>query len=84
MKIVEMKVDDEFVAAGDAIGGLIGDISAKKSWTEVTANALPRLMSAVSGYAAFATDIKKVDNQMYLLRQILLAVEPAPEATPAA
>lgn len=78
MQSVQMNVDDEFFAAGDAIGILIADISAKKDVATITADALPKVVQAIAGYANFAADIKKVDNQLYLLRSILNAVEPAP------
>lgn len=70
MKTVELQVDDEFAAAGDAISSIIADIKAKKSVAEIAADALPQLIAAVGGYSKFADDIKKVDNQLYLVKAI--------------
>lgn len=78
MQQVQLQVDDEMKAAGDALGLLIADIKAGKTVAQIAADVLPGLVSAVGGYASMATDIKKPDNQLYLLRGILAAVEPAP------
>jgi hypothetical protein len=84
MTTVPLSVSPEFVAAGSAIGSIIADVVAKKTAAVVAGDALPNLIAAVGEYSAFATDIKLVDNQVYLLRCILLAVEPAAPAAPAA
>jgi hypothetical protein len=75
MKQVQLNVDDEFAAAGDAVKSLISDIKAKKSITEIAANALPNLIAAVGGYSSMAADVKKVDNQVYLIKSIADALE---------
>lgn len=77
MKQVTMNVDDEFAAAGDLIAILIADISAKKDVATIAADALPKAIAVVGAYQNFAADIKKVDNQLYLLKVILGALEPA-------
>lgn len=77
MQQVPLSVDDEIKSLGDALGILVADIKAKKSITQIAADSLPGLLSAVGGYQAAAVDIKKVDNQVYLLRALAQALEPA-------
>lgn len=86
MQQVTIMVDDEFKAAGDAIGALITDIKAGKSVEQISADVLPSLLPAISSYANFASDVKKPWNQAYLVEKIAEALEkaaPAP-AAPAA
>jgi hypothetical protein len=78
MKQVQLNVDDEFAAAGDAIKVLIADIKAGKSIAVITGDALPNLIVAIGGYANMAADVKKVDNQIYLVKSIADALEPVP------
>lgn len=75
---VELNVDDEFKAAGDALAILIVDIVAKKSITQIAADSLPLLFQAVGGFSAMGVDIKKVDNQVYLAKCLADALEPKP------
>ncbi len=77
MQIIQLNVDDEVKSLGDALTSLISDIKAKKSVGVIAADALPSLISAVGGYANMGADLKKVDNQTYLLRALGLALEPA-------
>lgn len=75
MQTITLNVDDEFKAAGDMIGTLIADLKAKKTVAQISTDVLPGLVLAMSGYANFAADIKKADNQVYLLRAIATALE---------
>lgn len=75
MQQVILNVDSEFKAAGDLIYTLIKDIKAGKNVAEIAADVLPTLMIAVSGYSAFAADVKKVDNQVYLVKALADALE---------
>ena len=80
MQQVQLQVSDEFKAAGDLIGALIADIMAHKPITTIAGDALPNLMAVLGSYSAFAADYKIVDNQIYLLKKILEAVETKPAA----
>lgn len=75
MQNVQLNVDDEVKAAGDMIKTLILDIKAKKSITAIAGDALPGLIAAVGGYASFAGDVKKSDNQVYLAKCLAEALE---------
>ncbi len=78
MQTVQLSVDEEIKSVGDAIKVLIMDIVAKKSIAVITADALPGLLSAISGFQVIGADIKKVDNQVYLAKCLAEALEPAP------
>lgn len=80
MQAVQLNVSDEMKALGDALGQLIGDIKAKKSVAQIAADVLPGLLVAVGGMSAMGADIKLVDNQVFLLKSIVGALEPAPAA----
>ncbi len=80
MQTVPLSVDDEMKAVGDAFKVLIVDIMAKKGIATITTDALPLLLSAIGGLQSMGVDIRKVDNQVYLLRCIAEALEPAPVA----
>lgn len=77
MQQIQLNVDDEFKAVGDVLAGLIADIKAKKPAAQIATDALPGLLAAVGSYASMAADIKKVDNQVYLVRAIAAALEPS-------
>lgn len=77
MQSVPLSVDDEVKSLGDALSMLVSDIKAKKGTAAIIGDALPLLMSAVAGYAAIGADIKKLDNQVYLLKCLAGALEPA-------
>lgn len=72
---VSLTVDDEVKALGDAIAGLIADIKGKKALSAVLADSIPNLMAAVGGFAAFGGDLKKGDNQIYLVKCIAEPLE---------
>lgn len=80
MQSVTLNVDDEMKAAGDAIAMIIADVKAGKGAAAIATDALPLLISAVSGYSNMGKDILKVDNQVYLVRAIAMGLEPAPAA----
>ena len=76
-----LKVDAEFAALGDALASVLSDIKAKKSIGEDFSDALAILLPALSGLASFLGDVKKVDNQVYLIKCLADALEgsaPAP------
>lgn len=72
---ITLSCSSEFIAAGNAIGALIGDLVAKKTVAQISGDVLPQALAAVGGSTNISTDIKAIDNQIYLLRCILLAVE---------
>lgn len=78
MQQVQLNVDDEMKAAGDALSLLIIDIKAGKAIAAIAGDVLPGLIAAIGGYANMGADIKKVDNQVYILRCLAGALEPAP------
>ncbi len=80
MQLVELNVDDEVKALGDALKVLVSDIKDKKSIAQIAADALPGLLAGVAGFAALGGDLKKVDNQAYLLKCLGDALEAAPVA----
>lgn len=80
MQSVTLNVDDEMKAAGDAIAMIIADVKSGKGAAAIATDALPLLISAVSGYSNMGKDILKVDNQVYLVRAIAMGLEPAPAA----
>ena len=80
MQQVELQVADEIKALGDAISGIIVDIKAKKSIAQIASDALPGLLQAVGGMQSLGADVKLVDNQVYLVRCLAQALEPAPVA----
>lgn len=82
MKQVTLNVDDEFVALGDAVKGLIADIKDGKTALQDATDAFQTLVGAVTSFSNVAVDSKKVDNQVYLGKSILDAVEAVP-AVPA-
>jgi hypothetical protein len=76
MQTVQLQVDDEIKAVADAIGGLISDIKAGKTVVQDLTDALMALVPAVSALQALPADIKKVDNQVYILKSLGDALEP--------
>lgn len=75
-RAVTLNVDDEFAALGDAIGVLIADIKAGKSALVDLEDAIAKLVPAVGAFQNIAVDVKKVDNQVYLVKAIADALEP--------
>lgn len=71
---IPLSVNGEFQAAGAALAALYGDIVAKKSISQIIADTLPAALSATAAVGDFAGDISRVDNQVYLLRCILLSM----------
>lgn len=79
MQEVVLKVDDEYVAVGQSLKNLIADIKAKKSVMQDVQDFASPLIGAIGSLAAAGVDIKKVDNEVYLLKCIADAAEaPAP------
>lgn len=74
MQSVQLQVDDEIKAMGDALKSLIVDIKAKKSVAVIAADALPNLIAAAAGFANFTADIKKPDDEAYLAKCIAEAL----------
>lgn len=83
MQQVQLQVADEVKAVADAMALLITDIKAKKSATQILTDTLPGIMTAVEGLGAMSADLKKVDDQVYLIKSLLGALEPAPVVAPA-
>lgn len=77
MQPVQLQVDDEIKAIGDAIGGLITDIKAGKGVLQDAEDAFNALVGAVASLKNIAVDIKKVDNQAYLVYALAKALEPS-------
>lgn len=75
--VKEIQVADEVAAIGDAVKALVLDIKAKKEVAVIVADVLPKLMTAVSAFQALGADLKKVDNQVYLVKCLAEAFEPA-------
>jgi hypothetical protein len=75
MQLVQLSVDDEIKSLGDSLKMLISDLVAKKPIAQVTGDVLPGLVAAISGYQAMGVDIKKVDNQAYLVKCLADALE---------
>lgn len=78
MQQVQLNVDDEVKSVADALKVLIADIQAKKPIAQIAADVLPALLSAMGSYQSVGADIKKVDNQVYLVKCLAEALEPAP------
>lgn len=79
MQQVVLQVDDEYVAFGQALKNLIGDIKAKKSVMQDITDFASPLIGSLGSIANAGADIKKVDNEVYLLKCIAEAAEaPAP------
>lgn len=78
MQQVTLNVSDEYKALGDALNGLISDIKAKKTAVQDLQDLLAPLLGAVAGLQNLGADVKLVDNQVYLIRSIASALEPAP------
>lgn len=72
---VTLNVDDEIKALGDALATLISDIKAKKSVAQIASDLLPGLMAAVSGYQNIGGDLKKVDDQTFLVHALSKALQ---------
>lgn len=84
MQAVTLNVDDEIKALADAVGTLFADIKAGKTLAQDLTDALGGVVAGVTGLANIVGDIKKVDNQTYLLHAILTQLEPVvPATTPA-
>lgn len=66
----------EIIAIGSALSDVIGAIKAKKSALEDAQAALPGLISAMAGISNVGADLKKPENQVYLLWAIVQALEP--------
>lgn len=77
MQQKQLNVADEFASLGDALNKLISDIRAKKSATQIATDVFPGLMQAVMGMDQMIGDIKLVDNQVYIIKSIADAFEPA-------
>lgn len=75
MQPVQLQVDDEVKAVGDAIAGLVADIKAGKSVIVDAEDAFNALVGAVAGLKNIVVDIKKVDNQAYLAYALAKALE---------
>lgn len=76
MQTVQLSVDDEVKAAGDALKVLIIDIKAKKPIAQIAADALPGLLAAAGGFQNLGADIKKPDNEAYLAKCLSEALQP--------
>lgn len=76
MAQIELLVDDEFKAAGDLLALLVKDLKAGKGVAELTADVLPQLIAVIGAYSKLAEDVKKVDNQVYLLKSLMASLEP--------
>lgn len=74
-KQVILNVDDEFVALGDAVKGLIADIKAGKTVLQDAQDAFSTLVAAIGSMGNVAADFKKVDNQAYVLKSLGDALE---------
>lgn len=81
MQNVTLSVSDEVMALGTALGGLITDIKGGKSALQDVEDAFANLVGALGALEKIATDIKSQDNQAYLVRCLLLAVEPVAAST---
>jgi hypothetical protein len=77
MQAVQLSVSDEVKALADSLGLLITDLKAGKGVAAVAADVLPSLLSGISQYQSLGADAKAVDNQAYILRVVLLALEPS-------
>ncbi len=75
MQSVQLQVDDGVKAVGDALAMLISDLKAKKSTAQIVSDALPLLAQAIGGLGTLGADLKKVDNQAYILRAIGIVLE---------
>lgn len=73
-----LNVDDEIKALGDAFKGLIMDIKAGKSVISDLSDAILVVVPAVQSVVNAPVDLKKVDNQAYLLWCLANALEPQP------
>jgi hypothetical protein len=73
---VVLNVDDEVKVLGDVIGGLIADVKAGKTVLQDFEDAIAQLVVSVSAFSNLGADIKKVDNQAYLLKSLADALEP--------
>jgi hypothetical protein len=73
---VILNVDDEVKVLGDVIGGLIADVQAGKTVLQDFENAIGKLVVSVSEFSNLGADLKKVDNQAYLLKCLADALEP--------
>lgn len=72
---VQLQVDDEVKAAGDALKQLIVDIKAKKSVAQIAADVLPNLLAAAGGFQNLGADLKKADNEAYLAKCLSEALQ---------
>lgn len=73
---IQLLVDDEVKALGDALRILLVDLKAKKAAGVILSDAVAPLIAAVGGISNFGADIKKGDNQVYLVKAIVDALEP--------
>lgn len=80
---VLLLVDDEYMAVGQSLKNLITDIKLKKSVMQDVQDFASPLIGAIGSLASAGADIKKVDNEIYLLKCIAEAAE-APVPAPAA
>lgn len=82
MQVFQLNVDDEVIAIGNAIVGLVNDIKAGKAALVDAEDAFAALVGAVGSLQNIPADIKKIDNQVYLAKVLAGILEPV--AAPAA
>lgn len=78
MQTITLNVDDEVKALGDALAVAIVDVRAKAPVGQDITDVVGKLVPALTGIANFAGDIKKVDNQVSLIKALADALEPKP------
>ncbi len=80
MQAVSLNVDDEVKALGDALAIIVADVKAGKSLIQDFTDAFGALLGAIGSIQNLPVDIKKVDNQAYLIFALAKVLEPAPAA----
>lgn len=73
---VILNVDDEVKVLGDVVAMLISDVKAGKTVLQDFEDAIGQLVVSVSAFANINVDLKKVDNQAYLLKSLADSLEP--------
>ena len=81
---ITLTVDNEIKAVGDAMKGLVADVKAGKSILTDFQDVFGVMMGALADLGNAAVDVKKVDNQAYLLKCLGDALEVAPVVAPQA
>lgn len=84
MQAFQLNVDDEVIAIGNAIVGLVNDIKAGKAALVDAEDAFAALVGAVGSLQNLPADIKKIDNQVYLAKVLAGILEPVVAAPAAA